>query len=486
MRIAMISFEVFPFAKVGGLADVVGSLPKYLQREGVEVDVYMPYHKIVDDNAKKFGYTVERKLDDFDVPFLQTDQKISVYETNLPDSECKVYLLNNDYYFSSEDVYGFEDQAEQSIFFTVGVLETIKKIGKKYDVVHANDWQTGLLPVYLKSLFRGEELLKDCLTVYTIHNLGYQGRFPSRYMNFASLPHYLFNVDALEFYGEINFMKGGVLFADVVTTVSPTYAQEIQTKKYGEKLEGVLSIRSESLYGILNGIDYEIYSPDNGKLVPFVFNHDDLAGKEQAKAKLQEEMGLPVRKDVPVIGLISRLVSQKGLDILSEISKYLFQNDIQFVLLGTGDKEYELIFKKLSEEYPDKVSANLKFDIDLANLIYAGSDMFLMPSKYEPCGLGQMYSLRYGTIPIVHYTGGLSDTIKEYEESTEFGNGFGFHEYKESELLLSMMKAQYYFKNKEKWGKIVKNAMKEDLSWERSAKEYIYVYKEGLRMKGRM
>ncbi len=485
MRIAMVSFEVFPFAKVGGLADVIGALPKYLSREGLEIDVYMPFHSIVMKNAEKYGYEIEKVFDDFDVPFLQTNERISVYSTYLPDSNCKVYLIDNKKYFSSDEVYGYDDQAEQSIFFTVGVLETIKKLGEKYDIIHANDWQTGLLPVYLKSLFRGEEIFRDCLMIYTIHNLGYQGRFPSRYMNFASLPHYLFNVDALEFYGEINFMKGGILFADIVTTVSPTYAQEIQTKAYGEKLEGVLSIRSESLYGILNGIDYEIYNPENGKLIPFKYDCDDLSGKILAKSELQRQAGLPVRDDVPVIGLISRLVSQKGLDILSQISKYLFLNDVQFVLLGTGDIEYEQIFGKLSEEYPQKVSANLKFDIDLANLIYAGSDMFLMPSKYEPCGLGQMYSLRYGTIPIVHYTGGLSDTIKEFEESTELGNGFGFHDYKDSELLLSIMKARYFYDNKDKWNKIMQNAMKEDLSWERSAKEYIYVYKEGLRMKGR-
>lgn len=483
MRVAMISFEVFPFAKVGGLADVIGSLPKYLEREGLDIDIFMPYHKIVQKNAKAFGFEVEKVGSAFAVPFMQTNEKAQLYRSTLPDTKVQVYFIGNDHFFSCEKVYGYEDQAEQSIFFNIGCLEAMKILGKRYDVLHSNDWQTGLIAVYLKTLLREEPIFKDVLTIYTIHNMGYQGKFPSLYLNMAGLPHYLFNVDALEFYGEINFLKGGVLFSDIVTTVSPRYAQEIQTKKFGEKLEGVLNIRSEFLYGILNGIDYEMFNPQNKKLVQHPFSLQDLSGKARNKKALQEKLGLEVNDRIPLVGLISRLVVQKGFDILAKIAPYFLMQEVQFVVLGTGDPEYEELVQKMAAEQPRKVSANLKFDLELANQIYSGADMFLMPSQYEPCGLGQMFSLRLGTIPIVHYVGGLADTIKEFEESTGSGNGFGFSEYRESELLLSILKALYTYQKKDVWKQVVVNAMKENLSWEKSAKEYIYIYTEGIKNK---
>jgi starch synthase len=362
-------------------------------------------------------------------------------------------------------------------------MEAIRQLGVKYDVIHSNDWQTGLIPVYIKTLFRDDPLFKDVLTVYTIHNLGYQGKFPSMYLNMAGLPHYLFNVDALEFYGEINFMKGGILFSDIINTVSPRYAQEIQTKLFGEKLEGVLNIRSDCLYGILNGIDYGVFDPSKTNLVPHAFTATDLSGKAKNKRLLQEQLGLRTNPETPIFGLISRLVSQKGLDILSKIIPFFLMQDVQFIVLGTGDKEYETLIRDMASLYPEKVSANLKFDLDLANLIYAGSDMFLMPSKYEPCGLGQLFSLRFGTIPIVHYVGGLADTVSEFDESSLTGNGFGFSEYRESELLLSIFRALYFYKRKGSWNALIQNAMGGDFSWERSAAEYRYIYSEGLNNK---
>jgi len=475
----MISYEVFPFAKVGGLADVIGTLPKYLERNNLEVDIFMPYHKIVDQNAIKYDYEIEKIFNSFEVPFVQTTEKASLYKTKLPGTNVTCYLVGSREYFSTEEVYGDGEPATQAIFFSAASLASIKQLNKKYDVIHSNDWQTGLVPVYLKSLYKDESIFHSSLSVYTIHNLGYQGRVASRFLNFAGLPHYLYNVDALEFYGDINFMKGGILFSDIITTVSPTYAQEIQTGRFGEHLEGVLSIRSESLYGILNGIDYEVFNPENSDLVPHPFNKNNLEGKKKSKKELQKRVGLPVNEDIPVIGIITRLVSQKGLDIFSKIAHLFFLQNVQLILLGTGQPEYENMMKELGKKYPDKVSANIEFDIELANQIYIGSDIFLMPSKYEPCGLGQMFSLRMGTIPVVRFTGGLADTVREFDLEKLTGNGFGFRDYSESELLYALMRALYTYHDKEKWGKIMSNAMEDDLSWERSAKEYLYVYKEG-------
>ncbi len=482
MRIALISYEVYPFAKVGGLADVVGALPKYLEKEGIEVDVFMPLHTKVRENAEKFGYVIEPVTADetLEVPFVRTQEKFGISKAKIPgtkNSTC--YFISNKYYFSAKEVYDGPDLAEQSIFFSVAVIEAIKKLDISYDVVHINDWQTALIPVYLKSLYRDDPVYSKSANALTIHNLGYQGQFDPKYIVFAGLPEYLFNIDGIEFYGKINFLKGGILFSDVINTVSPTYASEIQTKDYGEKLDGVLRLRSSDLYGILNGIDYDEYSPKTDKRIYLNYDLESVELKKENKRKLQEELGLPQR-DVPMIGMINRLVDQKGLDIMAEIMDYVSLFDLQFVLLGTGDKIYEDMFRKLGEKYPEKYSINIKFDINLAQKIYAGSDMFLMPSRYEPCGLGQMYSLRYGTIPIVRYTGGLADTVKEYNPETQEGNGFGFYGFDPAHLLKSIAKAIYFYNEKEDWKKIVENAMNTDVSWENSIKEYIKLYQRAI------
>jgi starch synthase len=476
MRIAMVSYEVYPFAKVGGLADVVGALPKYLEKQGMAVDIFMPYHKKVDENSSKLGYTIEKVSEGISIPHLLTEEKFDIYRTRLPGSKnVNVFLIANRYYFSADEVYQGPDLAEQAIFFSAAVLEAIKKLDFHYDIIHVNDWQTSLIPVYLKSIYKNDEKLSKIASVLTIHNLGYQGIFEPSYMKFAGLPDYLFSIDGIEFYGNINFLKGGILFADVINTVSPTYAREIQTKEYGEKLDGVLRVRSADLYGILNGIDYEEYNPETDKRIYVNYNLDTIEKKKENKKLLQRELGLP-EKDVPMIGMINRLVDQKGLDIMAEIMDYVSLFDIQFVLLGTGEEKYENMFKKLGEKYPEKYSINLKFDVVLAQKIYASADMFLMPSRYEPCGLGQMYSLRYGTIPIVRYTGGLADTVKEYNPETKEGNGFGFENYDSAYLLKAIAKALYYYNEKEHWTALIKNAMTTDLSWDNSAKEYVKLY----------
>ncbi|MBO8160843.1 MAG: glycogen synthase [Thermosipho sp. (in: Bacteria)] len=476
MKIALVSYEVFPFAKVGGLADVVGALPKYLEKLAVSPVVFMPKHKITEDNAVKFSYKLEKIKENLEIPFLNTKEKFDIYLSKIPGSNVPVYFISNNYYFSAEKVYDGPDLAEQAIYFSAAVLESIKALNMTFDIIHVNDWQTALIPVYLKTLYADNELFKKTSSILTIHNLGYQGIFESKYMKFAGLPSFLYDINGIEFYGKINFLKGGILFADVINTVSPTYAQEIQTKEYGEKLDGVLRLRTSDLYGILNGIDYDVYNPETDPRIYVNYSINDLNKKYENKRKLQEELNLPV-KDVPVISMISRLVDQKGLDILADVFRYLLLLDVQFILLGTGDEKYESMFKTLANEFPEKVSANIKFDINLAQKIYAGSDMFLMPSRYEPCGLGQLYSLRYGTIPIVRYTGGLADTVKEYDEKNFSGNGFGFKEYDSAYLLRSVAKAVDFYENKKvHWKKIVENAMKSDFSWDRSAREYVKLY----------
>ncbi len=482
MRIALISYEVYPFAKVGGLADVVGALPKYLEKEGIEVNIFMPLHTKVKENAEKFGYVIEPMTADetLEVPFVRTQEKFGISKAKIPGTKnATCYFISNKYYFSAKEVYEGPDLAEQAIFFSVAVIEAMKKLDISYDVVHINDWQTALIPVYLKTLYRDDPFYSKTATVLTIHNLGYQGKFEPKYMVFAGLPEYLFNIDGIEFYGNINFLKGGILFSDVINTVSPTYASEIQTKEYGEKLDGVLRLRSSDLYGILNGIDYDEYNPETDKRIYVNYNLETIHVKKENKRKLQEELGLP-QKDVPMIGMINRLVDQKGLDIMAEIMDYVSLFDLQFVLLGTGDKVYEDMFKKLGEKYPEKYSINIKFDIILAQKIYASCDIFLMPSRYEPCGLGQMYSLRYGTIPIVRYTGGLADTVKEYNPETQEGNGFGFYGVDSAHLLKAIAKAIYFYGEKDHWKKIIENAMTTDVSWENSIKEYIKLYQRAI------
>jgi len=486
MKVVFVSYEVFPFAKVGGLADVAGTLPKYLKKHGVDVTIVMPKHRIVEKNAEKFGYEIKKVAEGLSVSHVKTDQKFDIYESVLPGSDVKTYFVANDYYFSAEDVYAGPDLGEQAIFFCAAALDLVKHLDLKPDIVHVNDWQTALIPVYLKTVYRDDPYFSRTATVLTIHNLGYQGVFDPKYLSFAGLPDYVFTIDGLEFYRQLNFLKGGIVFSDVINTVSPTYAEEIQTEEYGEKLEGVLRMRSKDLYGILNGIDYELYNPATDRYIYVNYDVNRLELKWENKVKLQEELGLPVNKETAVAGLISRLVPQKGLDLLVDVMDYLTLFDLQIVVLGTGDEQYENAFRKFQERYPDKVSANIKFDVELAQKIYAGADIFLMPSRYEPCGLGQMFSMRYGTIPVVRYTGGLADTVKEYDPQSMEGTGFGFKKYDSAHLLKAVSKAlHFYYREKDHWRRIMTNAMNTDLSWDRSAKEYVDLYKKALAKVGR-
>jgi starch synthase len=479
MKIAYVSYEVAPFAKVGGLADIAGALPKYLKKIGEDVFVIMPLHKRIKKNydTKIFEKVVEEYYPithNFKEPF-------NVLKSNLPNSDVPIYFIESEV-FNTEEVYEDSKLALGSTYFSDAVLTFIREVKNDVEVININDWQTSLIPVYMRHNYISDPTLSKISTVLTIHNLGYQGIFGKDVLDLANLPGYLYNTDALEFFGDINFLKGAILYSDIINTVSKTYAEEIQSPEMGEKLDGVLRIRSDNLYGILNGIDYSENDPKNDDRI---FNHiHNYKDKVKNKLKLQKYLNLEKKRDRPVISLISRLYDQKGLDLIFDIMDYVMMLDVNFVVLGTGDKKYEKYFEEIEEKYPGRASANLKFDVDLAQKIYAGSDIFLMPSKYEPCGLGQMFSMRYGTVPVVRYTGGLSDTVVEFDEKTEKGNGFGFFEYESCKLLKAVLKATYYYKMKpEKWEILFNNCMGKNFSMESTASQYRDLYKMALTKK---
>ncbi|SHE56271.1 glycogen synthase (ADP-glucose) [Marinitoga hydrogenitolerans DSM 16785] len=484
MNVTMVSYEVDPFAKVGGLADVVGTLPKFLKKIVDKINVIMPFHKVVEENIKKYNLPLEKVAEDLYPISHSFKYPFSVYKSHLPDTDIPIYFIKNENLFSTKDIYEYPNKEHQTSYFSDCVLSFIKNYLSDTEIIHINDWQTSLISVYLKNNYRDDPILSKTSTILTIHNLGYQGIFPPEILNISGLPGYLYNIDALEFFGQINFLKGGILFSDIINTVSKTYAEEIQTEEYGYKLDGVLKVRNDDLYGILNGIDYNIFNPETDKSIPYNFNKDKLENKNKNKVYLQEKLGLPKNENVPILSFIGRIVEQKGIDLISEILDYLTLLDVQIIILGTGEKRYEDLLSKYQNKYPKKLSINIKFDKDLAQLIYAGSDIFIMPSKYEPCGLGQMYAMRYGTIPIVRYTGGLADTVREFSCETLSGTGFGFYEYSSSNLLIKILKSIHLY-NREKncWKKLITNAMNEDFSWNKSADEYHYIYKRALSKK---
>ncbi|APT76310.1 glycogen synthase [Marinitoga sp. 1135] len=484
MNISFVSYEVDPFAKVGGLADVAGTLPKYIKKYTDQLNIIMPFHKVAEKNIKSKGYHLEKVAENL-YPFSHSFKySFSVFKSFLPDTDIPVYLIKNEELFSTDDVYEYPHKEHQTTYFSDAVISFIKNYLPETNLLHLNDWQTALIPVYLKTNYRDDDVLSKIATVFTIHNLGYQGIFPPDILSIAGLPGYLYNIDALEFFGQINFLKGGILFSDIINTVSKTYAEEIQTEEYGYKLDGVLKVRNNDLYGIINGVDYEKINPETDKNIPYNFSKENLENKYKNKLSLQKELGLPENKNIPVISFIGRIVEQKGIDLIADILDYLTLLDVQVIILGTGEERFEKQLKEFQNKYNNRLSINIRFDIKLAQLIYAGSDMFLMPSRYEPCGLGQMYSMRYGTIPIVRYTGGLADTVKEFNCEKNIGNGFGFYNYHSSDLLVAILKAlNIYYRKPECWKNVVLNAMNSNFSWDKSAEEYIHLYKRALAKK---
>jgi len=456
MKILLAASEVVPFAKTGGLADVAGALPLALEDLKKEIIVAMPYYKAV--SSSKFKTVRVKK-----------DISYSVMGNNI-----KVYFIENAKYFDRDGLYGdkdgdHKDNLERFSYYCKRTLELLKEINFKPDIIHVHDWQACLIPVYLKTLFAGDAFYKNIKTILTIHNIGYQGLFPKEEFPKLGLDWSFFNIEGLEFYGKINILKGGMEFCDIINTVSPTYSKEIQTKEFGFGLEGVLNKRRNSVFGILNGLDYSIWNPSTDKFIAKNYSFQSIEDKYKNKEELQKTCKLPLKKDVPLLGIVSRLAEQKGLDILAEAIESICKMELQFIILGTGDLKYHLLLQEKVKKYPKVISLHLKFDDVLAHNIYAGSDIFLMPSKYEPCGLGQLISLRYGTIPLVFKTGGLADTVKK-------DNGFIFGKYTKEELIKTVKKATKAFEDKEKWTETVIRAMQYNFSWEESAKKYLQLY----------
>ncbi len=474
MHIAFAASECVPFSKTGGLADVVGALPRALAAMGHEVSVYLPRHrqtKLID------AETVVRSVT---IPFDDKYRFCSVVTAG-SGGGVKYYFVEYPPYFDRESLYGtasgdYPDNAERFYLFSRAVLEASKVIGVP-QIFHCHDWQTALIPVMLKTLYAEDPAFRDVASVFTIHNMGYQGLFPPDTLPLLMLPWELFTMSKMEFFGQVNFLKGALLHADYVTTVSKKYSQEIQTTENGFGLDGVLRNRAATVAGILNGVDYNEWSPQIDKFVAAEFSSQDLSGKQQCKKDLLKLFGI-VNADakIPVVGIVSRFAAQKGFDLITQIIDRLAREELILVVLGSGDKLYEEAFQRLHRQFPNKIAVKVAFDNAIAHKIEAGADMFLMPSRYEPCGLNQIYSLKYGTVPIVRATGGLDDTIEPWDARSGKGTGFKFTEYTGEALLATIKQALLAFRDLSSWQKLMRNGMSHDFSWGASAKEYGKVY----------
>lgn len=486
MNILFATSEAVPFAKTGGLADVSGALPVELARQGHSVAVVLPAYR----QAKHCGQPIERLHHTLTIPIGRKLVTGQVLKSFLPDSNVPVYLIEQDEYYDREEVYrangrDYIDNCERFVFFCRAALELISALELPVDVVHANDWQTGLIPALLKAERAGNPRYDNIRSLFTVHNLAYQGQFWHWDMTLTGLDWKYFNWQQMEFYGQLNLLKTGLVFADRLNTVSPRYAQEIQTEEQGCGLEGVLRQRSHVLSGILNGVDYRVWNPATDPDLAANYDADSFAeGKRRCKQGLQAELGLPQESDKPVLGFIGRLVEQKGIDLVAQaIRETLETSDAQWAILGTGEPKYHELFERFAERYPHKIAVRLSFSDPLAHRIEAGADIFVMPSRYEPCGLNQMYSLRYGTVPVVRATGGLADTVTNMTEEALRGgtaNGFSFHDYSVLALKEALARAMECYRRPEVWAKLVETGMRQDRSWGRSAREYAQLYEQML------
>lgn len=474
-KILFVSSEAVPYIKTGGLADVVGSLPKYFDRNEYDVRVMLPKYACMD---AAFLPNL-RFVCHFYVNLNWRKQYVGILESEY--RGIHYYFVDNEFYFAGSSPYNniYED-VEKFAYFSKAVLASLPYIDYAPDVIHCHDWQTGLVPVYLHTAFGDDNFYAGIKTVFSIHNLKFQGRWRIReVIDITGLPEQIFNDKELESYGEANYLKGGVVYADAVTTVSPSYANEITTQEGGEGLHGLMNARKNVLYGILNGIDYDEFNPQTDPYIESNFSSKSvLSGKKANKAALQKELGLPVRESAFVIGIVSRLTEQKGFDLVSYIMDDLVsQLDVQIVILGTGESKFENVFHHFHSQYPDKLSAYIGYSEEKAHKIYASADAFLMPSLFEPCGLSQMMSMRYGTIPIVRETGGLKDTVQAYNEYENTGTGFSFCNFNADDMKYVVEYAYHVFRDKRKaWEDMMQRAMAQDFSWNKSAGEYEKLY----------
>ena len=478
MKICFAASECFPFVKTGGLGDVAGSLAKALAEEGCEVKVFVPLYsgiKTIDHNLNLIN-----EFQDIPVNIGDKTVNFNVWYGTLPDSEVEVYFIDCPVYFHREMPYTNDtDEDERFILFQIAVIETLQRLEWAPDIIHCNDWQTSLIPVLLKISYKWDKLFENTSVLLSIHNIGYQGRFSSEAIYNAGLSYELYYPEGpFELESSFCFLKAGILFSEIISTVSPSYAKEIQTSEFGAGMEGVLETRKDDIYGVLNGIDTNIWNPKKDKFIPVNYTSKSLKKKIQCKQELLKEAELEFSENVPVIGIISRFAGQKGFDLMFPVIHELISLNIQILILGSGENKTENFFRELALAYPQKVNTYIGYNNKLAHFITAGCDMFLMPSKYEPCGLNQMYSLNYGTVPIVRKTGGLADTVKDYHEFNEDGNGFSFEDDTPFALLSTIKRAVDIFGDKKIWNKIILKGMKEDFSWKHSAKMYMDLYKK--------
>lgn len=470
LKVLIVASEIVPFAKTGGLGDVVGAFAKNLENLGLNVSIAMPKYKKqeIDEIAKEIC------VKEMEIKIGDEIYKGSVWKGEMGTS-IKVYFIDNPSFFYREELYGvggndYPDNHKRFIFFSLVLLEFLKKKNLIFDVIHCNDWQTALIPAYIK--LRGNNFA----TLFTFHNLAYKGLFPPETTLLAGFGWNYFTPEYFEFYNQFCFLKGGIKFSDVITTVSERYAFEIQTPEFGEGLDDFLKARSDSLFGILNGVDYDVWNPTTDPYLKSKYTPRSLGRKTINKEDLIKECGLEIDLEKPLIGIITRLTSQKGLDILLPVLDEIVSMGAGIVILGKGDEYYERTLKEKAKKFSGKLCVRIEFNESLAHKIEGGADMFLMPSKYEPCDLNQLYSMKYGTVPIVRAVGGLYDSVKEFNPINGTGTGFLFEKYEPEELLKAVKRAVRVFKNKEKWEKLMKNCMKKDFSWKKSAKKYIKLY----------
>ena len=474
-KVLFVTSEAVPFIKTGGLADVAGSLPQYFEKSEYEVRIILPKYVCMDEELKKQMHFLSR----FYVRLSWRSQYVGVLETKM--EGITYYFIDNEYYFAGNKPYNniYED-VEKFAYFSKAVLEALPVIDFKPDILHCHDWQTGLIPVYLKNEYQKDEFYQGIHTIFTIHNLQYQGRWIMQAVkDITGLGEHLFTADKLESYGEANYLKGGVVYADIVTTVSRTYAYEITTPGGGEGLDGLMRARHRDLYGIINGLDYEAFNPQTDAYIWEQYGLDDMTeGKRVNKRKLQQHLGFEEDDGTMMLGIVTRLTNQKGMDLIaSALDELLADARIQIAVLGTGQTDYENMFRHYAWKYEKKLSANICYSEELAHRIYASCDAFLMPSLFEPCGLSQLISMRYGTVPIVRETGGLKDTVEAYNRYDQTGTGFSFCNFNAREMLSALYYAMdVYYNHRQDWDDIAQRGMQQDFSWNHSASEYEKIY----------
>jgi len=481
MQIVFAASEASPFAKTGGLADVIGALPREVAKLGHEVSVFLPLYASVRPHLEK---ELKYALRSITIPFSHGNRFAAIVDGGLRDG-VRYYFVDCPEFFDRQGLYGnngdsYSDNAERFALYCRAVLEAAKTLGVP-DVFHVHDWQAALLPVLLRTVYSADPLLKDAASVLTIHNAGYQGWFPPSTTDLLLLPWDLYTYDKLEHYGTFNFLKGGVVYSDLITTVSPKYAEEFQTPEFGNGLDGALRQRSADLRGILNGVDYTEWDPATDGNLAGHFSPLDLSGKRDCRKDLLHAFGLEVPDQTPLIGICSRFASQKGFDLLEQIAGRLAERDLAVIALGTGEPYYEKFFRDFAFANAARFSVQIRYDDAMAHKIEAGADIFVMPSRFEPCGLNQIYSLKYGTIPVVRATGGLDDTVQEWDPEKKTGTGFKFEAYEAQALLDAIDRALAAFYDKTQWRTLMENGMAQNFSWEKPAREYVAAYEDAAR-----